>query len=351
MSAKSPTRPQRPSTLADIAAQAGVNVSTASRVLRGDDRLKVRPETRDRIRDLAKALDYHPNAIARSLRTARSMTLGIVVPQLENPVFAQIIVAAEDVARRRGYSLLISHLDEAGAAASLYERLVFVNRVDGLLIATLQVEDLQLASLRRLDIPFMLVNRQAQGIENFVASDDFAAARLATAYLIAQGHRRIAHLAGPTGRYNAEQRAGGYRRALEDAGLPFDPALVVAAGYSQGGGETAMRALIASGIDFTAVFAVTLVTAAGAMATLHEAGRRIPEDVSVMGFHDGAVAEMLHPKLTTVRLPTDRMGREAAEGLIALIEGETQSFAQLLPPGEIVVRASVAAPPQAGRRP
>lgn len=334
--------PGRP-TLADVARVAGVDVSTASRVLRGDSAQRVREETRDRILAVARELAYRPNSLARGLRTQRTDTIGIVVPQLDNPVFAAAIRGAELAAAELGYSLLISHR-EPGATATTLAKLSQTNRVDGLLVASLDDDEVLRSDLAAARVPFVLMNRILPGAPLSVVLDSRAAARRAVAHLAGLGHRRVAHLAGRAHGYNASERLEGYREGLAEAGLPFDPALVAIAGYTAEGGAAAMRALLPAAP--TAVLGATLVSAAGAMGVLHEAGLRIPEDVSVAGLHDAPVASLLYPSLTTVEMPTEEMGRVAATLLVRSLAGERPAPVAPLPPGPLIRRASTGPAPR-----
>ncbi|MBX6368361.1 MAG: LacI family DNA-binding transcriptional regulator [Rhodospirillales bacterium] len=322
---------------------AGVDKSTVSRMLGGDKTLNIREETRQRISRAVAALGYRPNMAARSLRTARSFSLGITIASLDNPVYSAIIRGAEQGAADAGYSLLIAHMDEAAPDSRVYHRLVEQHRVDGLLVTTLRNEKEHLAALKELQAPFVLVNRKAKGVRNSVVVNDFGGAKAAVETLIRMGHRDIAHLSGNPSRYNARQRLLGYRAALEEAGIPFRPGLVVEADYTPDGGERAARVLMETqNRRFTAVFAVTLVAAAGALAAFHERGFSIPEDISVVGFHDSAVAELLYPPLTTVRVPLEEMGRFAAGALIDIIEGRRREITKTFSQVEVIERRSTA---------
>jgi len=336
-----PTR--RHPTIRDVAEMAGVDKSTVSRMLGGDKTLNIREETRQRISRAVAALGYRPNMAARSLRTARSFSLGITIASLDNPVYSAIIRGAEQGAADAGYSLLIAHMDEAAPDSRVYHRLVEQHRVDGLLVTTLRNEKEHLAALKELQAPFVLVNRKAKGVRNSVVVNDFGGAKAAVEALIRMGHRDIAHLSGNPSRYNARQRLLGYRAALEEAGIPFRPELVVEADYTPDGGERAARVLMETqSRRFTAVFAVTLVAAAGALAAFHQRGFSIPEDISVVGFHDGTVAELLYPPLTTVRVPLEEMGRFAAHALIDIIEGRRRGIAKTFEDVEVIERRSTA---------
>lgn len=331
------------SKLTDVARLAGVDISTVSRVLRGETSQRIREETRDRILKSARELDYAPNELARSLRTSKSKTFGLVVPQLDNPVFSAAIRGAEKSALRHGYSLLIAHR-EAGTTDSVYQRLAHSNRVDGLLVASLDDDADLRRELEAARVPYVLLNRKLSKAPYSVYLDSRAAAEIAIDHLVSLGHRRIAHLAGRPGGFNAAERIEGYRAALKRHGIAFDPALLATAGYTAEGGAEAMRSVLKA--RPTAVLGATLVTAAGAMAIIHEARLRIPEDISVIGLHDAPVATMLYPQLTTVRMPTEQMGEAATELLVALASKKKPKTIKALPPDGLVLRASTGRVPQ-----
>lgn len=332
---------QKSASLTDVARQAGVDASTVSRVLNGDAGHRVRQETRDRIVAAARGLGYRPNIIAKGLRTSRTFTLGVIVPQLDNPVFPQIIEGAEIGARDRGYTLLISHLGEGVRDNTLFERLAWMNHVDGLLVAALDVDETVTAVLDRTGSPYVILNQSAPHVGNYVVLDSLAAAKLAVSHLIGIGHQRIGHIGGRHGGYNSIGRLAGYRAALAQAHIPYDASLVAWGGFTQAGGRRALDEMFdVADSPPTAVFAATILSAAGAMTGLRERGLDIPEDVSVVAIHDSALAEALYPPLTTVRMPLDKMGYDAASGLIDIIEGKLRSLTLTLPPTSLVQRGS-----------
>lgn len=330
--------------LKDVAEAAGVDASTASRVLNNEAGHRAAADTRDRILAVADELGYRPNAIARALRTSRSKTLGIAVPQLDNPVFAQIILGATSAAHARGYELLISLVENAAGGSGVYERLAEANRVDGLLVSTLEEDASLRRTLQRAAVRYVLVNRKIRGVANFVALDNFAAAREATGYLLSLGHRRIGHLAGRITGYNGSQRLAGYQAALREAGIEPDPALVSEAGYTLEGGVRATEAMLALRRRPTAILAATVLSGSGALKALHAAGVAVPADMSVMCIHDMPIADMLQPALTALRMPAQQMGAVATDGLVDLLEGKADSIARVLQPEGLVVRASTAPP-------
>jgi LacI family transcriptional regulator len=330
--------------LKDVAQAAGVDASTVSRVLNNQAAQRVAADTRGRILAKARELGYQPNPLARGLRTSRTHALGIAVPQLDNPVFAQIIIGATDAAHMRGYELIVTLVTDLSAGPAVYERLAQTHRVDGLLVSTLEKDDVLLKALERASVPCVVVNRQVRGVENSVAHDSFEAARQSTEYLISIGHRRIAHLAGRLNGYNGTRRLAGYRAALEAAGIKPDMSLVAEAGYTLEGGERAMRKILEVRQRPTAVMAATVMSAAGALRVLHARKIKVPDEISVMSIHDVQIAEMLFPPLTTLRLPLQEMGKVATDGLIDLLEGKTRVVSRVLEPEQLIVRESTAPP-------
>lgn len=337
-------RIKKPVKLKDVAIAAGVDASTVSRVLNNEAGQRVGTETRDRIVTAARELGYAPNAMARGLRTARTFTLGIAVPQLDNPVFTQMMIGATRAAHARGYELLIALVEDLAVGSGIYDRLANAHRVDGLLVSTLEPDDALRKALDRVLVPYVVMNRKARGIENCVALDNFAAAKQSTEYLLSLGHRRIGHLAGLLNDYNGTRRLAGYRAALKGAGIKPDPALVAEAGYTLEGGDRAARALLRASPRPTAMLAATVLSAAGALRALHAERVKVPAEISVMSTNDLPIADTLHPPLTTLRMPLLEMGRIAADGLVDLLESKTATVTHLLHPNGVVVRESTAAP-------
>lgn len=331
----------RRSTLADVAELAGVDVSTVSRILSGSTNQRATDDTRKRIEDAAKALSYQPNLHARSLRTARTYTLGIAIPQLDNPVYSQIILGAERGAREMGYSLLIAHVEQPDNSDDAYERLAQINRVDGLLVTTLNEDSQMLRAVKRAKVPFLLLNRKAKGVRNCVYFDSRRAAQLAVNHLLELGHQRIAHLSGQVNPSTGIGRFAGYCDALESAGIALDADLIEVSGYTIEGGAQAMQRILDRNTPApTAVFPLTLTAAAGAMMTLHACGLRVPEDISVITVHDGPMAQITSPPLSTVDMPVVQMGYEGAKALIALIQGETSKIDRQMQPIGLKLRRS-----------
>jgi LacI family transcriptional regulator len=330
-------------TLSVLSEKTGFDKSTISRVLRDDATLSIRPENLALIKNVASDLGYVPDTAARSLRLARSYSIGAIVPSLQNPIHAQIVEAVQSTCQARGYSLLISYIQLEESTPTRLQAFVQKHRVDGLLVHMLRYDASFAAEMRRFPVPVMMVNRLAEGVANSITVDDRSGGALATQHLLDLGHRQIAHLSVASQRFNAHQRFLGYRDALKAAGVPYDPDLVVEAGYDFADGVAATEALLKRRRGgFTAVFGVTLMAAAGSMNVLRRHGIEVPRNVSVMGFHDGLLAQVLTPALSTIAYPLFELGKAAADGIIDLVEGKRNEVVEVLATGVVVPRQSTA---------
>lgn len=326
----------RDARLRDVAAAAGVDTSVVSRVLSGDRRLSIRPETRQRVLEAAARLQYRPNTAARALRTARTMAIGMVVPDLANVNYATIAQGAEERASTAGYALLV-------ASGSATERLADLHgRIDGLLVGVATSETPRLGDFGGR-LPALLVNRREPcGIPSVIV-DDQAGAAIATEHLLTLGHRRLGHIAGPQNADTARRRLAGFRAALEAAGIELDPRAIAETSFDEAGGHVAAARLLRLDPRPTALFVANVRAAIGAMAAATRLGLRIPADISLVAFHDVPFASYLSPPLTTVRMPLQEMGRQAVDNLLALVGGGTVDDVMVGTPPELVVRSSTAA--------
>ncbi len=333
-------------TIIDVAAEAGVHPSTVSRVLTGHPGSTIRPATRQRIIAATVRLGYRPSALARSLRLQRTLTLGMLVPDITNPFFSSIIKGAEDAARQRGYNLILCNSEDERNREAMYLRVLRDRRVDGLLIASSQMADDTIAELREEAFPFVLLNRATESAEDLaVVVDNFAAARGVVAYLAALGHRRVGHIAGPQNTTTGVDRRDGFRDGVLAFGLADEPELMVeATAFSEEAGRRALQAMFAGPARPTAIFAANDLIAVGMLQELRQIGARVPADLSIVGFNDIPLAGLLEPALTTVRVPQLDMGLVGANLLIDRLEDRPISQVRLTLPTELVVRASSAAP-------
>jgi LacI family transcriptional regulator len=330
-------------TLNDVATLAGVDRSVVSRVINEDPNLNIRPQTRQRVLDTIEKLDYRPNAAARSLRTARAYMLGLFIPDFANPVYAEIIKGAESAAGRLGYGLMTASSNGVRVGRGHYEDLLAQGRVDGLLFAG-DESGHELELLRAMRLPWILVNRRIPGSQRYVILDDERGSELAVAHLLALGHRKIAHLAGPETADTARRRRAGYVSAMKAAGLDPDPRLIVHADYTPAGGGAAMHTLLTVPDRPTAVLVANVASAVGALHAAHAHGLSVPADISVIAIHDMPLASHLVPALTTVRMPLSDLGARAIE-LLSTSKPDDDITEIVTNPVEIIVRESTAVPP------
>ena len=315
-------------TIRDVAQRAGVSVATVSHVINGTR--KVAPETAARVRRAMEELDYHPNAVARSLRTRKTQAIGVVVSDITNPFFATLVRGAEDAAIEAGYSLIVCNSDETPEKEDLYVRLLWRRRMDGLLIAPVRDgASSAVQELARRQMPFVFIDRKAKGVEaDAVLSDNVGGAYLATQHLIERGHKRIGIVLGIPGATTTEERLAGYRRALEEAGIPLAEDLVVWGGYRVAGGRRATAKLLSLSDPPTAIFSTNNLMTVGVLKELFHRKVRIPKDVAVVGFDDLEWAEMANPPLTTVAQQPYEIGHRALALLLEQLSRECESPAR-----------------------
>lgn len=337
---------RRRPTSADVAARAGVSRTTVSFVLNDRRDANITEETRQRVRAAAAELGYHVHGAARALAGGASQTIGLVLRQLPEQVAADALLAetlwgiGEEV-QRRGYRVLVEPLPPEGGS---YGDLVRSQRVDGLIVSGPRSDDDELVALVAEEFPIILQGSLPGLGAPSVDVDNRAGAASAVRHLVGLGHRRIACVTNASRAYTAAQeRLAGYRDALVGGGLEYDESLVVEGGFDATSGLRAMQALLERAVPFTAVFVASDVVAFGALRALREAGRRVPDDVSVAGFDDIPLARHFDPPLTTVRLPARALGAAAGHALLERLAGQPGS-ARVLLDTELVVRESTAPP-------
>ena len=330
--------------LKDIANDLGLSVVTISKVLR--DHPDIAAETRRRVLKRMRELNYQPNFAARSLVTGRTWTLGLVVPDLLHPFFAEIAKAISVEARKQGYSLLISSSDEDPELEVLEIKQFLARRVDVILVASAQWSVDCFRMIEEHKTPYILIDRRFQGLDaNFVGVDDEAVGSLATSHLIEQGCRRVAHIRGPEVS-TAVGRLEGYKRVLASFNLAPLPGHIVSLGASgdhrgEKGGYEAAKILLSSSQKPDGVFCFNDPSALGAMRAILDAGLRIPEDVAVIGCGNFSYSDFLRVPLSSVDQGSENIGRSAAD-LALKIARKKESIrpkAELIAP-HVVVRAS-----------
>jgi LacI family transcriptional regulator len=335
-------RPSSPR-LKDVAEAAGVHVSTASRALNEQTAAMVQEDTLDRVRRAANQLGYRVNGMARALKTRRSMSIGMLVPDITNPFFPPVVRGAEEALATAGFSLLLSSTDNDSDKARRQLDAMIEARVDGLLLGMVQRRDPAIDRLRVSPIPAVLFNRTVddEGISS-VVPDDALGLRLAVTHLHELGHRRVGLVVGPLFTSNGERRLRAFRRGARRLGLEFH--VVEATAFDEAAGLRATEQLISEFPGMTALVAANDLLALGAIDAGSNVGMRCPRDLSVVGFNDMPLAGRLSPPLTTVNVPELVLGRLAAEALLKVIKNPDQPPERIVVPVTLVPRGSTAPP-------
>jgi LacI family transcriptional regulator len=327
-------------TIKDVAAQAGVSRQTVSRVL--NDKGEISPETRARVLDAIERLGYRPNAAARSMVVGRTCTLGCISPNLSDYTFARIIDSAQAEARRLGYFVLTGSAPTEPDVEPLLEELLR-RQVDGLLVLNPHADEryrrfLPLAE-RGMTVIYLGSSSHGAAIPSVRCHDQEGGGQ-ATRYLIGLGHTAIATILGPANEECVDDRLEGYRQALAQADLAYNPELITRGDWSATSGYQAAGRLLGSGRPFSALFAQNDQMAVGAIRALRENGLRVPGDVSIVGFDDIPLVSYFDPPLTTLRQPLEELGRRAARLLIETIQGEEHPPEQVLVEAHLIERGS-----------
>ena len=346
--------------IADVARMAGVSVATVSRALANPD--VVTQETRQRVMAAVAQSGYTPNASARNLRIRRTMMALVVVPDIANPFFAEILRGIDARLSQHGYGLIIANLDNSPAKETRYVDLAYSGQVDGILLLCGRVPGLPGRDMAGAGLPLVAACEQIHGARfPQVEINNRAAARQAVAHLAGLGHRRIAYLSGPGANILDQQRRQGYADALADAGIAPDPALMFAGDFTFRAGAAAARRILDLPLADrpTALFAANDEMAIGFLKAAHAAGCRVPDDFSVVGFDAIEYADYCEPTLTTVSQPRYQIGEQAAGLLVKAMISQDVTSSDVPSsdmPGdchvlgaELLVRASTARP--AGMRP
>jgi len=330
-------------TISDIAKQAGVSKATVSRVL-NDHAEGVGAETRARIKALIAETGFQPCGVARGLATGKSRSVGLVIPDIANAFFPPLVRGVEEALRQRGYSLFLCDSDRDVQKEKDNLRVLLEKRVDGILLSsTITDYDGRLDPLNERGVPYVLLDRiiDARGAGVQVYVDNRKGARMAMEYLIRGGCRRPLFINGEEGLSISRLRREGVEDACREAGTPA--CTYRAADYTLAGAEALVDSLLdaASGeLPFDAIFAGNDMMAVGALRSLKRHGRRVPEDVEIIGFDDVEVARLVEPALTTIAQPAAAMGAAAAELLLRLIDGEKPLKRSKIMEPTLVVRQS-----------
>ncbi|MEW2353539.1 LacI family DNA-binding transcriptional regulator [Spirillospora sp. NPDC029432] len=337
-------------TLRDVAARADVSATIASRVLNDDPSVRVRDDTRARIHEVAQALGYVPNGLARSLRKSRSDAIGLVMHNLASPLNTTVLEGVRGRCADAGYVTLVADSDQLTVDSSRLRTFLARGRLDGVILHVGYGHHDRLIEEVSRHLPAVLVNADLTAPVPAVRLDDTAAGRLATSHLISLGHTDICFIGGPEGSVTSLGRQSGYEAALEESGR--QPRIdAIRAGWGPEDGEAAALELLRRPALPTAIVVANVVTASGVLTVLRSAGVRVPDDISVVAIHDAWFAKHLAIPLTTVQLPLFELGETAAGLLLGTLAGKEPSDRVLItdPPPHLIPRESTAAP-RAGAR-
>jgi len=328
----------------DVAKTAGVSRTTVSFVLNAVHGVSISEATRQRVLDAAKKLNYYPNAAGRKLVSGKAYTLGLVLRQSHEQVFAdalipQVLLGVEQAASMQGFQVLLKPLEPDDNTG--YMRLINENHVDGIILSGPRQDDTEIIRLHRDGFPVMLMGQLPEGSIPFVDIDAVDGAARAIQHLIELGHRRIAMITNASLEYtSAQQRHSGYLKALQEAGIDPNDSYLREGNYTPASGYKAMSELLNISPRPSAVFVASDVVALGAMQAIKRKGLRIPEDVAVVGFDDIPLAEYYAPPLTTLRLPAYGLGWAAGERLVRLVNSEGLDLESVLLESELITRQS-----------
>ena len=331
-------------TLRDVARVAGVHPGTVSRALNPETEALVRDETVRRVRRVAEELGYRPNPLARGLKTNRSYTVGVLVPDIQNPLFPPIIRGIDDRLGEAGYTPLIANTDNDPVREGVDLEAMRARQVDGFVAATARADHELLDEIAASGTPLVLVNRRVEdGSLPSATADDHGGARLAVEHLVSLGHRQIAHLAGPQDVSTGRSRHEGFRDGMRQAGL--EPTLVrEGRAFTEPEGARLCEELLDADAPFTAIVAGNDLMALGCYDVFAARGIDCPGEVSVVGFNDMPFADRFSPPLTTVGIPHYQIGVAAADLLLELLQGGGRPPREIVLPAHLIVRGSTRRP-------
>lgn len=327
-------------TMAQVAREAQVSLMTVSRVI--NDKEGVSQATRERVQVVVEQLGYRPSDIARGLVTKRTGTLGLVVPDVANPFFAEVARGAEHVAYDAGYNIFLCNTGEDTQRELDVLRSLEEKRVDGVVVCSSRLEESVLEEAVAGHRAAVLVNRRLESEDvGIVVIDDVMGGQMATQHLLQAGHRAIGFLAGPPISQSGRWRAMGYRAALVSAGVPLNPDWTRHCLPMVEGGREVARELLAANPELTALFCHNDLVAIGALQACVDLGRVVPTDVAIIGFDDIPLAALVSPPLTTCRVPRYEMGSQAMQLLLEKISGcAEKGYKEIVLQPELVVRDS-----------
>lgn len=328
-------------TIADVAKAVGVSTQTVSRVI--NEKGEVSPETRQRVLEAIEHLGYRPNSLARGLVMNKTLALGLIVPDIANPFFPEIVQGAEEVALEHGYTLVLGNTNESAEREMNVLRTFEARRVDGLLLCSSRLPEEQLLPLLRKHNEVVLVNRQVT-LDNvsMVRVDYVQGTSMAISHLLEQGRRRIGFLAGPATSHSHHMRLQAFIQTLREHGQAYDPAAVFLCAPTTEGGYQAARAILQQRTDLDGLLCYNDLVAIGVLQACAELGLAVPQKLAVIGYDDIQAAHLVTPALTTVGISKSLLGAKATELLLRRLTGDQQGV-DLVLPSQLIVRSSTLA--------
>jgi len=311
-------------TMHDVADRAGVSKTTVSHVLNGTR--FVEPETEERVRQAMRELGYRPNLLARSLRRHESHMIGLMTPSIANPYWAELAGVVERAGYAKGYGVLLGHSDRSADHEREYVQLLLAKQIDGIVLAAATTPIAVLDEILAADMPIVVMNHIAEEQRvSAVLVDNHRGGYLAGAYLVRLGHRRVGCIMPPADSGEARHRVAGFRQAFADAGIDLLDTMFIDGDFGYRSGEAGVQTLLGRHPDLTAVFAANDHMALGAIKGLHRARRRVPDDVSVIGFDNISYTTAITPELTTVAQPIAEIGQTVMQLLLRQIHDPTSA--------------------------
>ncbi|MCS6834393.1 MAG: LacI family transcriptional regulator [Anaerolineae bacterium] len=330
-------------TIRDVADLAQVSVTTVSHVI--NNTRYVEPNTRERVQMAIKSLNYRPNSLARSLRRRGTATIGLLVPDNSNPFFAEVARVIEDLGFERGYSVILCNSDSSEEREARYVDVLLSKQVDGLLVISAGSHPNFISSILSSHVPLVVVDRETPELQaDQVLLDNEVGGALAAHYLLDLGHQRIGIIIGPNEAAPSALRFRGFCRALQERGVAWDDSRCVMGDFHYSGGEQGARKLLDAHPDLTAIFATNDLMAMGAVNQARRRGRRVPEDLSIIGFDNISQSAAFYPPLSTVAQPIEALGRHSLNLLLARIGGDDRPPQRIVLQPSLVIRESCTTP-------
>ena len=329
-------------TIADVAQEAGVSMMTVSRAI--NNKGGIREETRQRILEIAERIGYRPSGVARALATNRSCTIGLVIPDVANPFFSQIVRGAEDLAYASGYNVFLVNTGEDIEREETALNSLLEKHVDGAILCSPRLPEIKLQDYIDRFYNTVLINRELESSRVDCVTinvNDMWGAQQAVSHLVSLGHQKIGLIAGPQESTSSQRRRIGYRQGLENNNFPYDDQLIITCQPNIEGGYQAAKAFLSTREEITAIVAYNDMVAFGIYQACEELGKSIPDEMAIIGFDDIPLAALVKPSLSTLRIDKRALGKDAIQTLISLINGEKDIAHERIIQPTLIIRDSV----------